>query len=65
MNAISIVIGSGFCDVSENEMTLVDGGHPAVRVGLFLLGYAAEKVMDELLSGPGLLGILQQQGLMD
>jgi hypothetical protein len=56
---------SGLCEVSSIEMTAIDGGHPAVRVGLFLLGYAAEKVMDELLSGPGLLEIYQQAGLMD
>ncbi len=51
MNAnLNTVIGSGLCEVSVGEMTAVDGGHPAVRVGLFILGYAAEKVMDELSS---------------
>ncbi len=67
MNAnLSIVIGSGFCDVSENEMTAIDGGNPAlgVRIGLIVLGYAAEKVADALLSGPGMMEILQSKGLM-
>jgi hypothetical protein len=59
------ILSGNLCDVTANELTAIDGGHPAVRVGLFLLGYAAEKVMDELLSGPGMLEIYQQAGLMD
>jgi hypothetical protein len=66
MNA-DILSGSGLCDVSVSEMTAVDGGNPAlgVRLGLIVLGYAAEKVADYLLSGPGLMEILQSNGMMD
>jgi len=55
----------GFREVSTTELNGVQGGGIAVGVAMFLLGYAAEKCIDQWLGDdPGLMEIYQRAGLM-